>query len=106
MLITLILGTCREFTVFFKEVKVESFWADGPCLIYLLRRFGCQICRWQAKAFSELAPQLKERNVRMIAIGPERLGWEEFVQGHFWDGGTNRHERITKYSISNFHNFF
>jgi len=67
-----------------QDVTVSSFWSEGPCIVYLLRRFGCQICRWHAKNVSQLATPLQDRNVRFVAIGPERLGWEDFMKGKFW----------------------
>jgi peroxiredoxin len=38
-------------------VEMGSFWAHGPCLIVLLRHFGCVGC---AKQVRELAPRLFE----------------------------------------------
>jgi len=63
---------------------LSSFWADSPCLIYFVRRFGCQICRWQSSYVSKLFEAVKDQNVRFIAVGPERLGWEDFKKGKFW----------------------
>uniref|UniRef100_A0A915JYX3 Prostamide/prostaglandin F synthase n=1 Tax=Romanomermis culicivorax TaxID=13658 RepID=A0A915JYX3_ROMCU len=63
-----------------EEIKVGSFWENGPCIIYFMRRFGCQICRWQAKQINALVPEYKSKfNGQVIAIGPESLGAEEFA---------------------------
>jgi len=43
-------------------------------------------CRVAAKELSLLAPQLSQANVRLIGIGLEKLGVEEFIQGKFFDG--------------------
>lgn len=43
-------------------------------------------CRVAAKELSLLAPQLTQANVRIIGIGLEKLGVEEFVEGKFFDG--------------------
>jgi prostamide/prostaglandin F2alpha synthase len=67
-----------------QDVTLSSLWSEGPAIIYFLRRFGCQICRWHAKNVSQLAAPLDGKNVRFVAIGPEKLGWDEFVQGKFW----------------------
>jgi len=39
-----------------------------------------------AKEISSLLPQLKEHNVRLIGIGLEPIGVEEFIEGKFFDG--------------------
>jgi peroxiredoxin len=58
------------------EVKLSSFWADGPCLLVLLRHFGCSGC---AEQVTELAPRLDElarAGVRVVLVGngtPEQL---------------------------------
>lgn len=44
-------------------------------------------CRVAAKELSLLAPQLTQANVRLIGIGLEELGVEEFIEGRFFDGG-------------------
>lgn len=43
-------------------------------------------CRVAAKELSLLAPQLSQSGVRLIGIGLEELGVEEFIQGKFFDG--------------------
>jgi prostamide/prostaglandin F2alpha synthase len=40
-----------------------------------------------AKEISALQPTLKENNVRLIGIGLEPLGVDEFIEGKFFDGG-------------------
>lgn len=44
-------------------------------------------CRVAAKELSILAPHLAKANVRLIGIGLEELGVEEFMEGKFFDGG-------------------
>jgi len=39
-----------------------------------------------SKELSLLAPQLSQAGVRLIGIGLEPLGVEEFIEGKFWDG--------------------
>ncbi|CAL4129022.1 unnamed protein product [Meganyctiphanes norvegica] len=43
-------------------------------------------CRVAAKELSLLAPQLSQANVRLIGIGLEKLGVEEFIEGKFFEG--------------------
>jgi len=42
---------------------------------------------WAKELSSGLAPTLKENNIRLIGIGLEELGVEEFVNRKFFDGG-------------------
>ncbi|XP_064642518.1 prostamide/prostaglandin F synthase-like [Lineus longissimus] len=44
------------------------------------------MCRAYSRQLSALKPQLDANNVRMIGIGLEELGVEEFVEGKFFDG--------------------
>jgi prostamide/prostaglandin F2alpha synthase len=66
------------------SVKLGSFWEDQPVVIHLLRRFGCQLCRGQAVEMAKMLPQLEANNVRVVGIGLEKLGMEEFEEKKFW----------------------
>jgi hypothetical protein len=33
-----------------EELESESLWKENPCLIYLVRRPGCVLCRVKAKS--------------------------------------------------------
>ena len=46
-------------------------------------------CRLGAKELSLIADQLKSANIRLIGIGLEHLGVEEFIEGNFFKGGNN-----------------
>jgi peroxiredoxin len=51
------------------EVALSSFWEGGPCLLVLLRHFGCVGC---AEQVTELAPRLDElarAGVRVVLVG-------------------------------------
>jgi peroxiredoxin len=51
------------------EERLSSFWAKGPCLLVLMRHFGCVGCAIQV---TELAPRLDEltrAGVRVVLIG-------------------------------------
>jgi len=69
-----------------QEVSFGSFWSGGKAVVFFMRRFGCVLCRHTAFKLSKLAPQLAEHNVRLVAIGPEPLGYEEFKEGKFFAG--------------------
>jgi hypothetical protein len=44
---------------------------------------------------SLLSPRLSQENVRLVGIGLEELGVEEFVEKKFWDGGNSKLVSIT-----------
>lgn len=44
-------------------------------------------CRLAAQELSLLSPRLSQENVRLVGIGLEELGVEEFVEKKFWAGG-------------------
>ncbi|KAH7431791.1 hypothetical protein KP509_08G066700 [Ceratopteris richardii] len=67
-------------------VKVGSFWQDQTVVIHILRRFGCKLCRYNALELQKIVPTLEDHNVRIIAIGIEKLGLKEFQDGGFWNG--------------------
>ncbi|KAI9559979.1 hypothetical protein GHT06_013987 [Daphnia sinensis] len=43
-------------------------------------------CRLAAQELSLLSPRLSQENVRLVGIGLEELGVEEFVEKKFWAG--------------------
>lgn len=71
-----------------KNIALESFWQKQACVITFLRRFGCRpFCRLSAKQLSLIKPQLDANNVRLVGIGLEEVGLEQFIQGDFFNGG-------------------
>lgn len=68
-------------------VRIGTFWENQVCVIHFLRRFGWPLCRLGAKQLSAIKPQLDANNVRLVGVGVEELGVEEFVQGNYWAGG-------------------
>lgn len=65
---------------------LREFWAKGPVLVHLVRRFGCPLCREAAADLSALHTSLESAGVTMIAIGCQETGWREFVDGAFFAG--------------------
>lgn len=59
-------------------------------MVLFLRRFGCQVCRWIAKETSKLKDLLESHNVRLIGVGPESIGLQEFIDGNYFKGGRTR----------------
>ncbi|XP_051931697.1 prostamide/prostaglandin F synthase [Hippocampus zosterae] len=69
-----------------ESVELQSLWQDGPAVLFFLRRFGCQVCRWTAAEISKLEPDLSANGVALVGIGPEELGLEEFKKLGFFKG--------------------
>nr|XP_048680539.1 prostamide/prostaglandin F synthase isoform X2 [Caretta caretta] len=67
-------------------VELRALWRDQPCVVLFLRRFGCQVCRWIAKETSKLKDLLDSHNVRLIGVGPESIGLQEFIDGNYFKG--------------------
>ncbi|EFA74551.1 hypothetical protein PPL_00049 [Heterostelium album PN500] len=70
-------GTMLPFT---------SLWNNKRCVIAVLRRFGCLVCRLQCMDLSSLKPKLDRMGIALIAIGFERVGLEDFIAGGFFNG--------------------
>ncbi|XP_068171847.1 prostamide/prostaglandin F synthase [Antennarius striatus] len=69
-----------------ENVELQSLWQDQPVVLFFLRRFGCQVCRWTASEVSKLEPDLRASGVALVGIGPEELGLKEFKEGGFLKG--------------------
>nr|CUU00395.1 hypothetical transcript [Hymenolepis microstoma] len=65
---------------------VKTFWESSPCIIALLRRFGCPFCRLETLELSRMKQTLQSKGVRLIAIGHDKDGLEDFKAGKFFDG--------------------
>jgi len=69
-----------------EEIKVSSLWAETGVVIYFLRRFGCPVCRWISKELSQIKPILESNNVKLVGVGPEHFGSEDFIKANFFSG--------------------
>ncbi|CAL8339964.1 unnamed protein product [Merluccius merluccius] len=69
-----------------EEVEVQSLWRGQTAVLFFLRRFGCQVCRWTAAEISKLEPDLRANNIALVGIGPEETGLQEFREGGFFKG--------------------
>ncbi|KAG8568539.1 hypothetical protein GDO81_014055 [Engystomops pustulosus] len=69
-----------------EAVELQSLWRDNTSVFFFLRRFGCQICRWTAKEVSKLQESFSANQIRLIGIGPENVGLQEFVEGKYFSG--------------------
>ncbi|MEE6483806.1 hypothetical protein FKM82_013659 [Ascaphus truei] len=68
-------------------VELKSLWKDQTSVLFFLRRFGCQVCRWTAKEVSKLKESFDEHQICLIGVGPEDVGLKEFLDGNFFSGG-------------------
>ncbi|XP_061744644.1 prostamide/prostaglandin F synthase [Nerophis ophidion] len=69
-----------------ENVELQSLWQDQPAVVFFLRRFGCQVCRWMAAEISKLEPDLRAGGVALVAVGPEEFGLQEFKNLGFFKG--------------------
>lgn len=67
-------------------IKLGSLWEDQTAVVHILRRFGCKLCRANALELQKIVPALEANNVRVVAVGIEKLGLEEFQQAGYWKG--------------------
>uniref|UniRef100_A0A672ZZP9 Prostamide/prostaglandin F synthase n=1 Tax=Sphaeramia orbicularis TaxID=375764 RepID=A0A672ZZP9_9TELE len=80
-----------------ETVELKSLWQDQPVVLFFLRRFGCQVCRWMASEISKLEPDLTASGVSLVGIGPEELGLKEFKEGGFFKGSLYVDEKKKSY---------
>ncbi|XP_041809539.1 prostamide/prostaglandin F synthase [Chelmon rostratus] len=80
-----------------ESVELQSLWQDQPAVLFFLRRFGCQVCRWMASEISKLEPDLTASGVVLVGIGPEELGLKEFKEGGFFKGSVYVDEQKKSY---------
>ncbi|XP_054640449.1 prostamide/prostaglandin F synthase [Dunckerocampus dactyliophorus] len=69
-----------------ENVELQSLWQDQPVVVFFLRRFGCQVCRWMAAEISKLEPDLRASGVALVGVGPEEFGLQEFKDLGFFKG--------------------
>ncbi|XP_053724958.1 prostamide/prostaglandin F synthase isoform X1 [Synchiropus splendidus] len=81
-----------------QNVELGSLWQDRPVVLFFLRRFGCQVCRWMASEVSKLEPDLRANGVSLVGIGPEEFGMKEFKDGGFFKGSiyVDEHKKCYK----------
>lgn len=70
-----------------QAVELRSLWQEQACVVAGLRRFGCMVCRWIAQDLSSLKGLLDQHGVRLVGVGPEALGLQEFLDGGYFAGG-------------------
>ncbi|XP_022454178.1 prostamide/prostaglandin F synthase isoform X3 [Delphinapterus leucas] len=80
-------GACvLKHAVTGEAVELRSLWQEQACVVAGLRRFGCMVCRWIARDLSSLKGLLDQHGVRLVGVGPEALGLQEFLDGGYFAG--------------------
>ncbi|XP_067573863.1 prostamide/prostaglandin F synthase isoform X4 [Pseudorca crassidens] len=80
-------GACvLKHAVTGEAVELRSLWQEQACVVAGLRRFGCMVCRWIARDLSSLKGLLDQHSVRLVGVGPEALGLQEFLDGGYFAG--------------------
>ncbi|KAM7422833.1 hypothetical protein PAMA_010730 [Pampus argenteus] len=80
-----------------ESIELQSLWQDQAVVVFFLRRFGCQVCRWMASEISKLEPDLKARGVALVGVGPEEFGLKEFQEAGFFKGSIYVDEQKKSY---------
>uniref|UniRef100_A0A8C5ZZ29 Prostamide/prostaglandin F synthase n=1 Tax=Marmota marmota marmota TaxID=9994 RepID=A0A8C5ZZ29_MARMA len=75
-----------QICVAVRAVELRSLWQEQACVVAGLRRFGCMVCRWIARDLSNLQGVLDQHGVRLLGVGPETLGLQEFLDGGYFSG--------------------
>jgi len=69
-----------------EETTLSTLWQDQAVVITFFRRFGCIFCRQSAKEMSSLQPLLDKHDVKLVGVGMDEAGLEEFVKGKYFTG--------------------
>lgn len=71
-----------------EDVKLGSVLSnDKPVLLWVMRRFGCPLCRGYAVELRDkVQKKADEKGVQMVALGLEMIGLEDFQKEKFWPG--------------------
>lgn len=75
-----------NFLSVFQSIELQSLWQEQPVVLFFLRRFGCQVCRWMASEISKLEPDLTANGVALVGVGPEEFGLKEFQEAGYFKG--------------------
>ena len=72
-------------------------------MIVFFRRWGCPFCRLAAREISAIQPLLAEHNVKLIGVGVEQFGVNEFVLcGNYFQGEVYVDEEKKTYAALGF----
>ncbi|KAJ9074269.1 hypothetical protein DSO57_1007961 [Entomophthora muscae] len=68
-----------------ETVVITDLWKEHTVILKVLRRFGCPLCRYESRLLSNLKPEFDRLNVRLVGIGFEEVGLQEFLDGKYWE---------------------
>eukprot|EP00246_Nothoceros_aenigmaticus_P002110 TRINITY_DN1288_c0_g1_i3.p1 TRINITY_DN1288_c0_g1~~TRINITY_DN1288_c0_g1_i3.p1 ORF type:complete len:110 (+),score=12.94 TRINITY_DN1288_c0_g1_i3:217-546(+) len=81
-----------------KFVSLGSLWKEQTAVIYVLRRFGCRLCRANAAELSKtVLPILEENKIRVVAVGTH----EGSVGGSCWFKVSEKRCKLIELSCAN-----
>jgi hypothetical protein len=66
-----------------KSLKGSELWQSKPCLIMVVRRPGCSMCRAQAKELADMRPRLSEMGINLVAVSHQDDSVDDFLSGYF-----------------------
>ena len=83
-----IITNARDLT---DSCRLDSFWSDGPCALFFLRRLGCPICRCYIKTIETIRQEYEAKGILLVALSFEKLGEgsdsdRSFEKGGYWNG--------------------
>jgi len=84
------------------ETTFGELWKDHRCVIIFFRRFGWVYCRLGAREVSAIKPILDQHDTKLIGVGLEKLGVEDFIAGNFFNGDLYVDEGKKSYSALGF----
>ncbi|KAI9295636.1 hypothetical protein K502DRAFT_364833 [Neoconidiobolus thromboides FSU 785] len=67
------------------SILITDLWKNNTVILKVLRRFGCPLCRYESRLLSNLKPEFDKLGVRLIGIGFEEVGLQEFIDGKYWE---------------------
>ncbi|KAI9292788.1 hypothetical protein K502DRAFT_355798 [Neoconidiobolus thromboides FSU 785] len=67
------------------QIIISDLWKRQTCVLKVLRRFGCPLCRYESRILSELKDEFDELNIKLVAVGFEDVGLGDFLSGGYWD---------------------
>jgi len=68
------------------ETTFGDIWSNQSCVVVFFRRFGWPYCKLAAAEVSAIKPILDTNNVKLVGVGLEELGVQEFIDEKYFKG--------------------
>jgi len=68
------------------ETSFGDIWKNQSCVVVFFRRFGWPYCKLAAAEVSAIKPVLDSNDVKLIGVGLEELGVQEFIDEQYFKG--------------------